>query len=275
MEPADPEETVERVLDAAEEALDRGEPDEALELCRDVLETHPHHVGALFVAADAERQLGELERAEAGYRAVIATEPHHSHGWSALAGVLFDQLRFDEARVAALRSVRADAENAEAYWIRALLRERRGDLAGADRDFLRAARLDGEAFPRPERLSDAMITSVVEEAKGSLHPSVRSYLDQVAFVVEEVPSEDVCRDFEPPALPGELLGYFSGATLSDRHGDDPWSHVPSTIVLFRRNLERLASDREQLVEELRITVLHEVGHFLGLDEDDLEARGLE
>lgn len=265
----------ERLLDMAEDALDEGDVDRALELCREVLDTDPRHAGALFVVADAERSLGDLERAETGYRSVTQVASDHSPAWSGLSRVLFDQLRFDEARACALRAIRADDENAEGYFVRAMLRERHGDGFGADRDYLRAARLDPEGFPRPERLTDAMITAVVEEAKKDLHPSVRSYLDQVPFMVEDVPDEELCREFDPPAFPGELLGVFSGSTLSDRSSDDPWSQLPSTIVLFRRNLERIAWDREHLVEELRITVLHEVGHFLGLDEDDLEARGLD
>jgi predicted Zn-dependent protease with MMP-like domain len=46
-------------------------------------------------------------------------------------------------------------------------------------------------------------------------------------------------------------------------------------VLYQRNLERFARDREELVEQIRITLLHEVGHFLGLDEEQLRERGLE
>ena len=95
----------------------------------------------------------------------------------------------------------------------------------------------------------------------------------VVFVVEEVPSEDLCQEFDPPALPGEILGYFTGNTLIERSTEGV--ALPATIVLFRRNLERIAQDREHVVEEVRITVLHEIGHFLGLDEDDLEERGLD
>lgn len=273
--PFDADDPAETLLDEAEEALDEGDADRALELCRSVLEDQPQHPGALFVAAEAERTLGDFERAEVGYRAVTQLAADHSPAWSGLASVLFDQLRFEDSRVAALRALRADPQNPEAYHVRAMLRERRADLPGADRDFLRAGRLDPDGFPRPERLTDAMITAIVDEAKRALHPSIRTYLDQVAFMVEEVPSEDLCREFDPPALPGEILGYFSGAALSDRTSDDPWTQLPSTIVLFRRNLERIARDREHLIEELRVTVLHEVGHFLGLDEDDLEARGLD
>jgi predicted Zn-dependent protease with MMP-like domain len=265
----------EELLDRAEEALDRGDADRALELCREVLAIDPRHPGALFVAADAERSLGELDRAELGYRSVTHVAPDHSPAWSGLSSVLFDMLRFEESRVAALRALRTDALNPEAAWVRGLLRERRGDLRGADRDFLRAGRIDPEGFPLPQPLTDAMLTAVVEEAKRALHPTIRTYLEQVAFVVEDVPSQELCREFDPPALPGELLGFFSGTSLSDRSNDDPWAQLPATITLFRRNLERIAYDRDHLIEELRITVLHEVGHFLGLDEDDLEARGLD
>ncbi|MEZ4241358.1 MAG: metallopeptidase family protein [Myxococcota bacterium] len=273
--PPEADTRTERLLDEAEDALDDGDAERALELCRDVLQEQPRHAGALFVAAEAERLLGDLSRAEQGYRTVTQVDPEYSPAWSGLAGTLFDLLRFEEARVAALRALRADPQNPEAAMVRGMLRERRGDHRGARRDFHRAARLDPDGYPLPVPLSDAMVAAVVEDAKRAMHPSVRSYLEQVAFVVEEVPSEELCREFDPPALPGELLGVFSGAALSERSGDDPWAQLPSTIVLFRRNLERLAHDRDHLVEELRITVLHEVGHFLGLDEDDLEARGLE
>lgn len=259
----------EELLDLAEEALDQGDADTALELCRKVLVAEPRHPGALFVAADAERALGDLERAEAGYRAVTHVAPDHSPAWSSLASVLFDMLRFEEARVASLRALRVEPLNAEAAWIRGMLRERRGDLRGADRDFLRAARNEPESYALPEPLSDAMLTAVVDEAKRTLHPTIQTYLEQVTFVVEDVPSEELCREFDPPAFPGDVLGFFSGGS------DDAWAQVPPTITLFRRNLERFAYDRENLIEELRITVFHEVGHFLGLDEDDLEARGLD
>lgn len=269
------DEVAERLLDLAEDALDRGDAEGALSLCGQVLEKNPAHAGALFVTGDAWRDLGVPDEAEAAYRAVTRLVPDHAPGWSSLAAVLFDQLRFEEARVAALRALRIEPTNAEACAVRGMLRERRGDFDGADRDFLRAARLDPDTWPLPEPLTDAMIAAVVDEACQGLHPALQAYLDQVPILVEEVPPEEVLRQFDPPAPPGEILGVFTGSSLMDRSVDDPWSHLPSTIVLFRRNLQRLAFDREHLLEELRITVLHEVGHFLGLDEDDLESRGLD
>lgn len=269
-----PEAAAETLLDLAEEALDQGDSQRALALCAEVLQGIPEHAGALFVTADAYRELGAVEEAERAYRRVTQAVPEHAPGWSGLAASLFDQLRFEESRIAALRAIRIDPTNGEAAYVRALLRERRGDLEGADRDFLRAWRLDPRAWPRPTPLTDAMIEAVIEEVTRSLHPAIRSYLSQVPFLIEEVPAEEICLQFEPPAPPSEILGVFTGSTLAERSVEDPWSQLPSTIVLFRRNLQRHAFDRDHLLSELRITVFHEVGHFLGLGEADLEARGL-
>ena len=56
---------------------------------------------------------------------------------------------------------------------------------------------------------------------------------------------------------------------------DPWSHFPSSIVLYQKNLERYARGRAELIEQIGITLVHEVGHFLGLDEEELWERGLD
>jgi predicted Zn-dependent protease with MMP-like domain len=263
---------LERLLDRAENALDEGDVDACVALCRQVLDVEPRHAGALFVWADALRHAGDLEGAVERYHQVTLVEPHHSVAWSGRSFCLFDLLSFEQAGRAAQRSIREDDRNAEAYAVRGMLRERRGDFDGAHRDFVRASRLDPEGWPLPLPLSDGMIEGVVRDLLTQLHPAIRSYLAQVPILLEEVPSAELCAEFDPPAPPGEILGVFSGPSLGDGDG---WTMLPPSIVLFRRNLQRVASDPERMVEELRITVFHEVGHFLGLDEDDLEARGLE
>lgn len=266
---------VEQILDQAEEALDQGYHQQAADLCNQVLALLPGHVGALFLLAEIHRDIRDLPGAESGFRKVLAVMPEHSATWSALAAVYFDMLRHDEAQTCVTRAIRENPANPEAYYVRALLRERRGDMHGADRDYLRAARLSPDAYPSPTRLDDATVESVVEQALRDLHPSIRSYLEQVAILLEEVPDLELCAQYHPPAAPAELLGFYSGVPLSERSTENPWSNLPSAIVLFRRNLERLAWDEQQLIDELRITVFHEVGHFLGLDEDDLAERGLD
>jgi predicted Zn-dependent protease with MMP-like domain len=95
----------------------------------------------------------------------------------------------------------------------------------------------------------------------------------VAIAVEDLPEVEELLSADPPHSPS-ILGIFRGAPLAQKGSMDPWSHFPSSIGLFQRNLERMARDEEDLREEIRVTLLHEVGHFLGLDEDDLAALGL-
>lgn len=263
------------LLDRAEVALEHGDIDLTLDLCREVLAREPDNVGAWFLEAEAWRDVGVLEDAEAAYRAVIQRDPTHGPAFSGLGAVLFDQLRFEESRTALLRALRADDGNPEAYYWRAMLRERRGDDRGALRDYRRANTLDPAAYPLPVPLDEATVEAIVSDVLLAVHPTLRHYLAQLVILLEEVPDEELCRTYDPPAPPGEILGVFSGHALTERSYLDASGVVPATIVLFRRNLERIAEDRERLLEELRITVFHEIGHFLGLDEDDLEKRGLD
>lgn len=70
----------------------------------------------------------------------------------------------------------------------------------------------------------------------------------------------------------DLLGLFIGAELA-HEGDEP---LPAQIILFLENLWDEAEENESAFrDEVRITYLHELGHYLGLDEDDLLERGLE
>ena len=263
------------LLDQAEAALDSGDLEGALALCDEVLAAQPDHPDALYLSAQIYRTAGALEEAEDLYRRVCQLVSDQSVAWSGLGAVLFDRLEFEQAKSPLLKAIRLDPANPEAYYWRALARERRGDLAGAQRDFRRAALLDPEAYPLPVPLDDSLIEAVVSEVVSSLHPSIQSYLAQVSFLLEEVPDEDVLRQFDPPMPPGELLGFYTGTSLADRSVEDPWSNLPAVIILYRRNLQRVAPDRTRMLEELRVTVFHEIGHHLGLDEDDLAARGLD
>ena len=91
---------------------------------------------------------------------------------------------------------------------------------------------------------------------------------QVAVTVEELPSDEILLDESPPLDPDQLLGLFVGIPLSDAAAGGAGA-LPPRILVFKRNLERLALDIDELEEEIAVTVYHELGHYLGLDEDDL------
>ncbi|MCH7892312.1 MAG: metallopeptidase family protein [Gemmatimonadetes bacterium] len=73
-------------------------------------------------------------------------------------------------------------------------------------------------------------------------------------------------------VPDDLLGLYAGIPLEDKGlaGDQV---LPDRIYIFRDNLVKMCESREELIAEIRVTVLHEIGHHFGLDEDRLEALG--
>jgi predicted Zn-dependent protease with MMP-like domain/Flp pilus assembly protein TadD len=187
---------------------------------------------------------------------------------------LYELCRFEEARAALARAESLDLEEPWIHHYLGLVAERRGDAEEARRRFARARKLAAEEFPKPIALSPEAFDAAVEDALAALPEGVRSYLSNVAITVEDLPIEEDLLASDPPLSPA-ILGLFRGAPYGQKLSMDPWSHFPSAIVLYQKNLERFARSRAELIEQIGITLIHEVGHFLGLDEDELYERGLE
>lgn len=100
-----------------------------------------------------------------------------------------------------------------------------------------------------------------------LPPEINRELDSVSFHFEFLPSPEEIADGIDP----DQLGLFDGNALGD--SEFP---LPTRIVIWLQNLWEMAESGEDgFRDEIRITLLHEIGHFFGWDEDDLEARGLD
>jgi len=101
---------------------------------------------------------------------------------------------------------------------------------------------------------------------------VRRLIRNVAIVVEEEPLPE---HFDNAVLEqgGELFGLYQGIPLTDR-GSSYSLVTPDRIVIFAGPLERACATRREFEEQIRITLLHEVGHHLGFDEVGLEGLGL-
>ena len=102
----------------------------------------------------------------------------------------------------------------------------------------------------------------VRAALDSLPPEIAAALRNVAVVVEDENPEDP-----------DLFGLYEGVPLPER-GDDAGS-LPDRIAIYRLPLEDEFPDPRDLQREIRITVLHELGHYFGLDEDRLAELGYE
>ncbi len=106
---------------------------------------------------------------------------------------------------------------------------------------------------------------LVQEAVDSLPEEIRRQLENVAVMVEEEPPADW---EEETGEGGELLGTYQGISKKDR-GFWYGNVLPDCIMIYRGPLERMSTTAEELKENVRQTVVHEVGHYFGLDEEDL------
>jgi predicted Zn-dependent protease with MMP-like domain len=102
---------------------------------------------------------------------------------------------------------------------------------------------------------------------------VQTMLDNIAIVVEEEPGPEHLAEMTPLEQGDELFGLYQGIPRTER--DSGYNIVaPDRITLFSGPLERACTTEAELAEQVRITVLHELGHHLGFDEDGLAAMGL-
>jgi predicted Zn-dependent protease with MMP-like domain len=267
-------------FDAVAAALQDGDAERALSLARRGAK-QARREGDGPLAADlhwlegaALLDLGEAPAALAALDEALRLVPDHLDALLERAEALFELCRFDEAGSVATSVLELADDEARAHHLLGLLAERRGDDREAERRLVRARKLDPEGFPRPVRLSRRDFDAAVERAFEALPDQVRRYLSNVPVTVEDLPAAHDLLESDPP-LPPTILGLFRGAPYGQKLSSDPWSHLPSSIVLYQRNLERAAGSRAGLEEEIATTLLHEVGHFLGLDEDELGARGLD
>ena len=114
---------------------------------------------------------------------------------------------------------------------------------------------------------------VVQEVLGELPKDLRGALKTVQIVVKEAPT--VLELGRAGLEAGEdLYGFFDGVSLPDKSASYP-DPFPDRVVLFRRALMEDFPKAADLKREIRITLIHELGHFFGMDEDDLAARGYE
>lgn len=113
-------------------------------------------------------------------------------------------------------------------------------------------------------------TRLVEEAIESLPDDFKSRIDNVAVVVEDLPSASEVRRSERDGL--LLMGLYEGQPLTLR--DSRYGMVfPDKITIFQSNVEAVCNSDREIREEVRRTVLHEIAHHFGIDDERLDDLG--
>ena len=123
------------------------------------------------------------------------------------------------------------------------------------------------------RLTDEEFESAIMAAMDTIPEEFLEELENVAIVIADEPDLDDRFGDGYFAAGGEMLGLYEGMSLTERDSSYGLGDCPDTITIFKGPHERVARSREGLFEEVRKTVVHEIAHYFGLDEDEVAEMG--
>ena len=127
----------------------------------------------------------------------------------------------------------------------------------------------------PTSLTDAEFESAVADALDTIPAKLAAQMDNVVVLVQDEPDPEMLSDadFDDDGQP-TLLGLYDGVPLTER--DAGWSLVlPDRILIFQGPLQRWCDSRQELVEQVAVTVIHEVAHHFGISDARLHELGWE
>jgi predicted Zn-dependent protease with MMP-like domain len=255
-----------------------GRYEEALQECDRLLSgkaelARPDRAGEAeiyYLKAKSLFYLDDLEGALFLVRRALKTVGEHAT-YRAFEGQLnFELGRFEEARPILEQAVALDSDSAHGLYHLGLVLERLGEGERATACFTRANALDPDHYALPIEIADPDFERAAAAALDNLPRSIREYVEDVPLLIEEFPSRELTLEEN---LSPQILGLYQGRPRTEAAVTEQPQDL-TRVILFKRNLEKVCRSREELIEQIQVTVKHEIGHHLGLDEDDLERLGL-
>jgi predicted Zn-dependent protease with MMP-like domain len=261
----------------AKRLLERAEmtenPEQALELCDRVIGAKAAPAAerkeALMLKADRALELDDYDAAEGALDALgqltLSVEEVMRAGW-----LRFDLDQLDEAERLFTRARAEDPTSAEPLYGLGMVAERRGEDKPKAKLWLEVLERDGREPRPPWALTPAEFERRVESAMRRLPDRARDRLANVPVLVEDLPSRELVLE----GLDPRLLGLFSGVPYPEQSFLGPGGSL-ETVHLYQRNIERAVDSPAELVDQIEITLLHEIAHFFGMSEEDLKEIGLD
>jgi tetratricopeptide (TPR) repeat protein len=280
VDPSDPEallgaaELHVRRLGPARDALEAG-LEYALRGARAPAARRDRMLGAQLelVAGMAENDLGRSHLALPHLDRAVAVLKDDADAAYERGVALYELSRLAEAEKAFERTLALAPGDAWALHQLGLVAERRGDAKRADGLLSRARAAAPQDFPPEVAMDPEAFRREVRAAIDGLPDEEKRALGAVPVEVAELPDADDLLAVDPPLSPS-ILGLFRGPSDAEPCAAEDGPRC-RTIVFYRKNLVRFAKDKKELERQVRVTLLHELGHLHGEDDDQLRARGLE
>jgi predicted Zn-dependent protease with MMP-like domain len=264
-----PDDPMPRICAARIELRDLGEPEQALETVDaafEFIDDEADLIEAIVVRAEALLATDRPDDARAALAELsssVIDEPEQAFELAELALGAADA---DAAMRYVEIAKRSDKLATDALHLIGRIYEAKDDRAAMIAAWQQVRERDAAEPQGALTMADDEVERIAQAALAELPADVRTKLERVPILIDAAPSQELVAD----GLDPRILGLFSGAEASDDLAPEI-----TTIHLFKRNLERIANDLDDLAEEVRITVLHETAHYFGLDDDDLAKIGLD
>jgi Flp pilus assembly protein TadD/predicted Zn-dependent protease with MMP-like domain len=224
--------------------------------------------------AQALDDLGRSDEALARCDAALRMSANRGDALHERGVALFDLSRFTEAKLAFAKALTVQPDDAYTHQMYGLVLEELGDQPAADAEMARAMTLAPTELSPPVLIDRAQFQKEIDGVIDALPAERRGHVRAIKVEIADLPAADDLAAVSPP-FPPTILGLYRGPVGRQPPGSKDAPDEPVSIVLYRKNLARAVKTRGELSEQIRDTLLHEIGHLEGLDEDDLRRRGME
>jgi Flp pilus assembly protein TadD/predicted Zn-dependent protease with MMP-like domain len=226
-----------------------------------------------LLEGQALNDLGRSDEALGRIDVALRIAPGRGDAMHERGVALFDLSRFAEAKLAFSRALQVQPDDAYSHQMLGLTLEQLGDPAGAAAELSRALELAPNELSAPVMITVDEFQHEVDAIIASLPVERRTHVKSIRIEITDLPDPTDLAAVKPP-FPPTILGLYRGPVGRAHVAPASDGEAPS-IVLYRKNLGRAVKTRAELTEQIRDTLLHEIGHLEGLDEDDLRRRGME
>lgn len=257
--------------------LSREEIEEGLELVEQALllsEDEDEYLDALLLKAEGLVAKGDAEKEAAEVLGELPPVQFPEAEMHLRAARCFlDLQKDDEAEEHYRKALELDPELGDAYHGLGLVYEAREDHRAKVKAWLRVRELDlskDAEEPMPWAVTADAFERIAEEALEELPERIRALLENVPIVASDYPAVEIVAEGNDP----RMLGFFSGVPYPEKANISDQAPHLDCVFLYQRNIERMSRDKDEVAREIRITLLHETGHFFGLSEEELEEMGL-